>query len=282
MSPSPTRLRVFATLWSLRQYPTKETEWSWARKFEAINAARFDGIMSPPIPELSGRGPLAYWAISSVGVGDDPRPFFEKATALGAEAATIQICDVDTPLADCAKVAIGIQQVAADFKLATAIETHRDTFTETPEQTWALCDGYEKETGRPLPVCFDHSHFAVVRHLKAPYWEAIKGREDILGRATQFHMRPFNGHHCQIPATFDGTRPTPEYEDWLGYVRDLFRFVRAQGHREVIAVPELGNANPAYGLSCFPDVWTDAKVTAGDLRRLWNETASAVAGGAAR
>ena len=148
-----------------------------------------------PMPELKDRGDLAYWAITSLGVGDDPQPFFDEATSLGAAVATVQPCDVDTPLADCIEVVRQIQEVAREYELHTGIETHRDTFTETPERTYDMYDGYECAEGQPLPLCFDHSHFAV---------------------------------------------------------------------------PELGNANPAYGLSCFPDVWRDACVVGGDLRKAWN------------
>lgn len=266
------RLNVYATLWSVRWYPSQAEEWSWEKKFKAIREAGFKGIMSKPIPELAQRGDLAYWAIGSYGVGDDPRPFYADAKALGAVAATIQPCDVDTPLADCVAVAANIQKLADEFALPTGIECHRDTFTETPERTWDLCDAYEKAEGRPLPICFDHSHFAVVRHVRPPYWPSLKGREDILARTRQFHLRPFNGHHCQIPATFDGRRRTPEYLDWLEFVRELFRFLHARADGEIVAVPELGNANPAYGLSCFPDIWRDACVAGADIRKIWDDT----------
>ena len=55
MKSTPTRslsaerpLWIFATLWSLRQYPTKAREWSWAKKFSLIQSAGFDGIFAPP------------------------------------------------------------------------------------------------------------------------------------------------------------------------------------------------------------------------------------------
>lgn len=32
--------------------------------------------------------------------------------------------------------------------------------------------------------------------------------------------------------------------------------------------PELGNASPAYALSCFPDVWEDTKIVLRDLKNL--------------
>ena len=266
------QLRIFATAWSLRQYPTQADEWPWTRKFAAITAAGFTGIMSPPRPELAERGSLGYWAIGSLGVADDPALFFAQAVALGARQATIQLCDVDTPLVEAVTAVERIVHAARAANLPVAIETHRDTFTETPERTWALHDALRERTGAPLPVCFDHSHFAVVRHLAAPYWPHLNERPDIMAACAQFHLRPFTGHHCQIPATFDGRRRTPEYEAWADYVRGLFGWLKARGTaQEIVVVPELGNAAPAYGLSCFPDVWTDTQVVGADLRRWWDE-----------
>lgn len=265
----PPTLHLSATLWSLRQYPTANREWSWQEKFSAIRDAGFDGVLSPPINELTDRGRLTYWAIGSLGPEDDVDTFFRRAADLKAEAVTIQIGDVDTPLESCIELAIRIVQTGADHALPTAIETHRDTFTETPERTWELHDGFLKATGKPLPVCFDHSHFAVVRHIRPPYWPELRGREDILARCRQLHLRPFNGHHCQIPVTDGRGNRTPEYLDWLVYLHELFAFIHHRAEGTVHVVPELGHANPAYGLSCFPDTWDDVRVAAGDLRRAW-------------
>ena len=145
-------LRLCATVWSLRQYPTEEEEWSWPRKFAAIAEAGFDGLMSPPLPELAERGELIYWAITSFGVGHDPRPFYDEATALGAAMATVQPCDVDTPLDDCVQVVRRVQEVAREYDLHTGIECHRDCFTETPERTCDMYDGYVAAEGRPLLI----------------------------------------------------------------------------------------------------------------------------------
>ena len=69
-------------------------------------------------------------------------------------------------------------------------------------------------------------------------------------------------------AGFDGLMSPPL---GLEYARALFGFVKANGEGDIFVVPELGNAHPAYGLSCFPDVWRDACVTGQDLRKIWNE-----------
>ncbi|MBP7141249.1 MAG: hypothetical protein KBA71_05035 [Opitutaceae bacterium] len=271
MSRKPT-LRVFATAWSLREYPTKETEWSWERKFDAITTTGFDGIMSPPRPELAARGSLEYWAMGSLGAGDDPVAYFDRVAGLGAGHATIQVCDVETPLEDTIGVVESVMSAARKAGIPVTIETHRDTFTETPEKTWALCDAFFGRTGEPLPVCFDHSHFAVVRHLAAPYWPKLNERPEVMARCGWMHLRPFNGHHCQIPATRDGREPAPEYLLWGDYVDAMFGWVQTHSTQlEVNLCPELGNAAPAYGLSCFPDIWIDAQYVAADLRHRWRK-----------
>ena len=58
---------LFATLWSLRKYPTVRREWTWERKFSAIRAAGFDGVFSPPIPAIAERGTLRYLAVPELG-----------------------------------------------------------------------------------------------------------------------------------------------------------------------------------------------------------------------
>ena len=258
-----TKLHTYATAWSLR-------EWTWAQKFDAIRDAGFTGVMSPPREEIADRGDLVYWAIGSLGVEHDPVAYFAEIKALGATDATIQPCDVDTPLEDAIKVVVKVLAAAKEAEIPATIESHRDTFTETPEKMWALYDGYRDKTGEKMPTCFDHSHFAVVRHFAAPYWPKLNERPDILKDCPRFHMRPFNGHHCQIPATFDGVKRTPEYEDWSDYAKSLIAYMKAEGTAtEIHMVPELGNAAPAYGLSCFPDVWEDAKVIGADLRHWW-------------
>ena len=66
---------------------------------------------------------------------------------------------------------------------------------------------------------------------------------------------------------------TPEYRDWLAYLNGLFTHLHTQKtNAPVLAVPELGNAAPAYGLSCFGDTWQDAQALIRDLRRTWRTT----------
>ena len=269
-------LWLFATLWSLRQYPTAKREWTWERKFRAIRDAGFDGVFSPPRPELAERGNLRYLAVTSLGTGMDLEKPFRAAKELGAVAIDGQLGDYDSPLTDMVELARNIAAVSRDVGLPFAIETHRDTFTETPEATVALTRAYHRRTRSALPLCLDHSHFAIVRHL-APgtFWERLREPQELLAAATQFHLRPFNGHHCQIPVLDSRGRRTPEYRDWLAYAGALLQHLRAQPtDAPVLAVPELGHAAPSYGLSCFGDTWTDVRTECRDLRALWRRAAS--------
>jgi hypothetical protein len=276
LAPVPPReLWLFATLWSLRQYPTRAREWSWAKKFAAIRAAGFTGVFSPPIPAVAERGALRYLAVTSLGDPAKVAPALRAAKAFGALAIDVQIGDHDSRLIDMVKLAARIRAVARDFALPFAIETHRDTFTETPEATTALCEAYQRRTGEPLPLCLDHSHFAVVRHL-APgtYWTRLREPQAQLGAATQFHLRPFNGHHCQIPVLDAAGRRTAEYRDWWPYAEALLAWLKTRSTPDpVLAVPELGHAAPAYGLSCFGDTWLDACAVTRDLRCEWRRPA---------
>ena len=271
-------LWVFASLWSLRRYPNAKREWSWRRKFTAIADGGFAGVFSPPLPALANRGDLRYLAVTSLGRPAEVKPALRAAVALGALAIDVQLGDFDTPLPQAVALARRIHDVAGEFSLPYAIETHRDTFTETPEATLALCRRFQAETGAILPLCLDHSHFAVVRHL-APvaFWTRLREPAALLAAATQFHLRPFNGHHCQLPVLDRRGRRTPEYREWLAYAGALFGHLGALPRRDpVLAVAELGHAAPAYRLSSFGDTWTDTLAVHRDLRALWRRGGRAV------
>lgn len=269
----PRSLHLFATLWSFRQYPTKAREWAWQRKFAAIREAGFEGVFSPPIPAIAERGDLQYLSVTSLGTKSDCVTPFEAAKSLGAVAIDVQIGDYDSSLAQMVTVAKRIRAGANRQALPFAIETHRDTFTETPERTGELARAYRQATGETLPLCLDHSHFAIVRHI-APgkLWERLKEPASLLQAATQFHLRPFNGHHCHVPALTPAGKRTPEYVDWLGYVTELFASEHARRTREPLrVVVEIGNAAPSYGLTGYPDTWRDVQRVAADLRRIWKQ-----------
>ena len=261
-APGTRSLWLFASLWSLRQYPTLHREWSWSRKFSAIQAAGFEGVLSPPLPALRDRGSLRYLAITSLGSSTKVFPALRAAKELGAVAINIQLV-------------LHIRAVARNLALPFAIETHRGTFTETPETTRTLHVAYRRACGEPLPLCLDHSHFAVVRHLTPEtFWSRLGAPGPLWIAPKQFHLRPFNGHHAQLPVLTPSGRRTPEYLVWrIHYAAPLLAHLHAQATTQpVLAVPELGNASPSYRLSCFGDTWRDTLTVSADLRQIWRRS----------
>ncbi len=266
-------LWLFATLWSLREYPTRPREWSWTRKFTAIHDAGFDGIMSPPVPTLAARGDLRYLAITSLQLPREVGPALRAARDLGALAIGIQLGRPETSLSAALRLALRIRDVAQRLELPFAIETHRATFTELPETMAALQVAYRKECGENLPVCLDYSHVAVVRHLvpEITWPTLLRQQPAALANTHQFHLRPFNAHHAQLPVLNARGRRTPEYLAWRDqFAAPLLHHLRnRRTAAPVLAVPEIGHAAPAYGLSTHGDTWRDTLAVARDLRALW-------------
>jgi len=261
--------RYFATLWSLREYPTRAREWSWARKLRAVREAGFDGIMSPPRLEIAARGDLEYLAIASFGTREAIPAVIEQSARLGAVGIVVQLGTPTMGIKAAVQVALALDRHAQERRLSFSVETHRATWLETPEKIWQLADSFADATGRALPLCFDFSHLALVRHLSAPWWPALAQRPDAIAAAPVFHLRPFNSHHAQLPVTRGRQGRTPEYLEWREFAATLLSFLRARGARPIL-VPELGHLSPAYRLSTFPDTWRDTRTTLGDLRALWN------------
>ena len=160
--------------------------------------------------------------------------------------------------------------VADELGMDVSIEMHRDTGTETPEKTFAIADGYEKATRKKLKMNFDFSHFALTKGLRPPFFERLTVRPDLIWVANQLHLRPFNGHHCQIPVIDHRGAHTPEFTDWLEFVDGLIGLwlQKAAPGATLWTCPEL--IGGAYGLSTFPKNWVQAKVVREELDKIWN------------
>jgi hypothetical protein len=129
-----------------------------------------------------------------------------------------------------------------------------------------------------LPTSWDFSHFAVVKHLvPANFVGRLLVRPDLIQNAQQFHFRPFNGHHAQVPIT-DGTGAlTREVTDWLRFAEAVFRCWlegNRDNGREIFVCPELGPVEGGYALSTFPNSWEDAKVLRLEIDKLWTNIVS--------
>jgi sugar phosphate isomerase/epimerase len=274
-------LRHIANLWTFFDYPASGCEWSLEEKLRAIKAAGFDGVCWAGSPELREgcrrHGLIFVGGMASSTAADFPRLLAEQKES-GARHVNVQLGGDDMLTPEALELALNLLREGEKLGLEPAIETHRGTCTETPEKTYALADAYEKATGKLLPLSVDFSHHAVVKHLTPDRFVArLLSRRDLVQRAQQFHFRPFNGHHAQVPITDGKGGLTPEVKDWLPFAEAVLRCWydgnRNTG-REILICPELGPVVGGYALSTFPNSWEDAKVLRTEIERLWQSVNS--------
>ena len=193
----------------------------------------------------------------------------------GAHHVNVQLADEDTLTPEALDLTLALMQEGRKLGLEPAVEVHRDTCTETPEKTYALADAYQKATGDLLPISWDFSHISVVKHLRPDnFVERIIVRPDLIQRAQQFHFRPFNGHHAQVPVTDGQGNLTRELKDWLPFAEAVL-WCWLEGNRnsgrEIFICPEMGPVAGGYALSTFPNSWEDAKVLRREIDKLWKK-----------
>lgn len=269
-------LRHIAARWSMIHYPTQEKEWSLDQKFADAKAAGFDGIVHPPHPEikaLAAKHDLKLLGFVSSGKTTEFRELLQANKNCGVHHINVQLADEDTLTPEAVGLALALIQEGRKLEVEPAIEVHRDTCTETPEKAYALADAYQKITGELMPVTWDFSHFAVVKHLTpANFIEKLLIRPDLIQRAQQFHFRPFNGHHCQIPVTDGKGNLTPELKDWLPFAEAVLKCWVEGNHdtnREIFVCPEMGPVPGGYNLSTLPNSWEDARILRAEIDRIW-------------
>ncbi len=273
-APTAPVLKFFAGLWTLRGYPSPVREWSLEEKFNEVRRQGFEAIGGRLLPEAVAL--CAKYQLEYVLYIDADRTNYEeqfrRAVEFSPRRVNVQLCDHDTPAADAVRAWIAMVECAEKLGLAIDLELHRDTATETPEKAYAIADAFRNETGRTIRFCLDYSHFAVTKHLLPPYAPRLLDRPELLPPVRQVHLRPFNGHHAQVPATDGRGALTPEFSDYLEFVRTLFgEILKSAGRDDVFyACPENGPvASGGYGLSCFPDVWRDAVRIRDETRQVW-------------
>ena len=262
------------------QHPSKESEWTLDEKLSAIKEAGFDGVTWAPIPHLKkgleARGLLFIGGMSSGKAKEFPLLLKELKDA-GAHHVNVQMADEDTLTPEAVGLALSLMQEGYKLGLEPAIEVHRDTCTETPEKTYALADAYQSVTGELLPISWDFSHISVVKHLRPDnYAEKMIVRPDLLQRAQQFHFRPFNGHHAQVPVTDGRGNLTREVKDWLPFAEAVLKCWlegNENSDREIFVCPEMGPVEGGYALSTFPNSWEEAKVLRVEIEKLWRSIA---------
>lgn len=276
----PPVLRHIANLWSLVEYPNKRQDWPLERKLTAVKTAGFDGFTTLPSKEhaklAEKLGLIIVGYFSSSKAADFERLIRQNVDA-GAVHINVQLGDHDTLTPEAVRLAVRLFEVARKHGALPAVEVHRDTCTETPEKTYALAAGYRKVTGELLPMTWDFSHLSVVKHLAPPYWERLLVAPKLIQHAQQFHFRPFNGHHCQVPVTDGKGKLSLELTQWLPFLEKTLETWLAgkQSGREIFVVPEMGPIPGGYNFAQLPNSWEDAKVLRSIIGRTWKKVLAA-------
>ncbi len=273
------RLVLMANLWSLKEQPEVDAEWNLEEKVLAVKGGGFDALSCwareyPGIKDLLRMNQLRYGGFFDASKGDDFGDKIMASLEVGDGPMNCQMGDHDTGLDEAVETAIEILDAADQLGAEVYIEVHRDTATETPEKAIALAQAYLRRTGKPIRMNFDFSHPAVVKHLHAGnYSQRLFDLPDLFGQSRLWHIRPFNGHHCQIPISDGSGAYSPEYLALRPFIRDAFqRWLAANpDDREFWVVPEMGPLSSGYGLSCFPNIWLDTILLGRDLRSIWAE-----------
>ncbi len=267
-------LRQIVNLWTLVWYPSREGEWPLERKLAAVKEAGFDGFTDRLTPEharLADDLGLQRVGYFSSGKAGEFKALLEQQLAAGARHVNVQLADHDTPTSEAVQLAQELMAAGRVAGVEPSIEVHRDTCTETPEKAYALADAYQQATGELLSMTWDYSHLAVVKHLLPPFWDRLGVRLDLLQHACQFHFRPFNGHHCQVPVTDGHGQLTPEFLDYAPFVEKVMEtwLAAAPPGRVMFAVPEMGPLWLGYNLHGLPNSWEDAQVLRVELEKYW-------------
>jgi hypothetical protein len=273
---TPPRLRLFANLWTLWDHPSAKDEWPLERKIVAIKEAGFDGF-AWILEEEHGRLARKY-GLFTIGFVSSAEPakfrsLIQQNLDGGAVRINVQLGDHDTPVDKAVRMAIRIIQECERLNVPCDIEVHRDTCTETPEKTYAIAAGYKKTTGRLLPITWDFSHISVVKHLAPPFWERLIEDPKLVQHSLQFHFRPFNGHHCQVPVTDGKGALSSELLEWIPFLDKVIEtwLLGDQKGQEFFACPEMGPVRGGYNLAQLPNSWADAVVLRGIIENAWRK-----------
>jgi len=271
------RPNYFANLWTLSHYPNASVrgEWNFHEKLLAVKDAGFDGFCwfaAPEVADIGSELGLSYIGFCAV----DSRNYASQIVNLAPMKpvrVNVHMGDSRMPPDEAARVWIELAKTASDLGLEVDLELHRGTCTETPEKAWQIADIIQQRTGKLIQFSFDPSHFAVVRHVEPPYARHLLEREDLIQNSKQMHLRPFNGHHCQVPMT-DGRGHVSEYvKPWLEFVDALFDcWIAGCAHHQALWLcPEIGALTSGYWIPTFPDPWSDAIVTLNQLNTIWEQ-----------
>jgi hypothetical protein len=271
---SPPVLRHIANLWSLYDYPTAGKPWSLERQIAAVKEAGFDGftgLIEAEHGRLAKKYGLCIVGYFGTAKSSEFRKFIQQNLEAGAVHINVQLADHDTSVEESIKLIIKLMEESEKLGAKCAVEVHRDTCMETPEKTYAIAAGYKKAIGQLLPLTWDFSHISVVKHLTPPYWKRLLVDAKLIQNAQQFHFRPFNGHHCQVPVTNGRGKLSNELKQWLPFLEKTLALwlMGNQAGRDFFAIPEMGPVRGGYNLEQLPNNWEDAKVLRPLIAKAW-------------
>ncbi len=278
MTESSPALVILINSWTLSGHPSADREWSLAERLSAVREAGFDAYCSPAdtpgLKDALAEYCLRYGGAFDADSAEQFGPKIDANLAIGDGPINCQLADHDTPVEQAIELTIALMEEAERRNARVHLEVHRNTCTETPEKTYAIAEGCKKATGRYPRINFDFSHPSIIKHLHAGnYSDRLFENIELFQLSSLWHMRPFNGQHCQVPVTDGQGNFSPEYEEMRPFIRQALTHW-LQGSRpggELWVVPELG-PRPEYSLSCFPDSWEDTIVLGKDIRKIWAET----------
>ena len=274
-SPRPApRLVLCAATWSMIGYPSPKRPWNTARQRRAMRDAGVAGVYTEVTPAMAREARRLGLALTGGLAAPDlaiGRRLLSAQARAGTPLINVHLLRHDTPPATAARAAAGLVKLGRTLGVSVQFETHRDTATETPEKFSELARLYQRATGEDLPVTWDHSHFAVVKHLQPPdYARRLLAWPRLIRASRMFHLRPFTGQHCQAPVTDARGWLTPEFDTYLGFVEQLFVCWLAgpRPGNALFVVPEMGMTH-GYQLSTAPHAWLESVRAAREIRRVW-------------
>jgi hypothetical protein len=265
--------------WSLIDEGDQATEAGLRTQLQKIKDAGFDSYCGcpefPNIKALLKEYGLRYGGAFDAGSVEEFAPKIAANLDIDSGPMNCQLANDDTPTDEAVKLTIALMAEAEKQGAEVHLEVHRDTCTETPEKVQAIIDGVLAATGKAPRVNFDFSHPAIIKHLvPTNYIDRLLTPEVIphFQASTLWHIRPFNGHHCQLPITDGNGNHSPEYEECRPFIRRALQLWLdgPRPNNELWLVPEQGTTG-GYKLSCFPNIWDDTVVLGKDIQSMWAE-----------
>ncbi len=275
MSQPRPSLVICVNFWTFTDLPSRERPWTLDERLARVAAAGFDAVNcsvdDPALLDLLTRHGLRFGGAFDADSVEQFAPAIRANLAVGDGPINCQLADHDTPTDEAVRLTTALMEEADRQGAHVHLEIHRNTCTETPEKTTSIIEGVRSATGRPPLVNFDLSHPAIVKHL-APDEFATRLFDDVplFQQSRLWHVRPFNGSHCQVPVTDGRGNLSNAYENARPFIREGLRHWLAgpRPGNELWVVPELGPVGE-YGLDCFPNVWEDAIVLGNDIKQIW-------------